>query len=359
MRSTILLSFLATLAPGCASAPTPSQTPAPARVLFVSDVGGVVHALGLEGGVPRTTLWTADLGEPLHFLALHPARPIVYALGDRDLHALAWDEDALELTALGRAPVGVRGTHVEVHPDGDRALVASYGGNAVVLLELGEAGEPGRVLHVLGGPDDAVFRRAHQVRVHAPSGAIHVPCLGADHVAHLALDAARTKLELRALAPTPEGAGPRHLDFHPTLPLAFALNELASSVTAFAIDADGALRPLGTTTTLPAGRTEFSRSSDVHVSPDGRWLFAVNREPLNDLVTFAIRADGALAPVGRVSTGGDHARTFAVDPAGGTLWVANTRSRAVTSFRVAEDGTLRATGEPWNGEHDLTCVLAR
>jgi 6-phosphogluconolactonase (cycloisomerase 2 family) len=352
----LLLSALLALG-ACASVAPP---PARAQQLFLATADGTARVLDLEHGSPAAVAARLETGEELAFLALHPALPVVYALGRERLHALAWDASRRSLTPLGALALGVRGTHLALDAAGRFAIVASYGDNAVVLVALDDRGVPGEVAQTLGGARDATFTKAHQVRVHPGTGAVHVPCLGSDHVATLALDARAGRLVLLSTARTPDGAGPRHLAYHPTLPRAYVLNERASSVTAFAVDAaSGALSALETTSTRPPGSDEGSRSSDVHVAPDGRFLFAVNREPLNDIVTFAIAADGTLAPRARASTGGDHARTFAVDPAGEHLWIANTRSQELTSFRIGRDGALTRLPGAWPVDALLNCVLAR
>lgn len=351
-----LLSLLC-ITVSCSTLPPPDAAP-PARHLFVSDLGGVVHVFDVSGAAPEK-VEAVEVGEPIRFLALHPETAVLYALGDSALHAFAIGDDGRSLTAAGSTPLGLRGTHVEIDLAGDRAYVASYGGAAVVLVELGAGGAPGEVLHVVGGKGDLVFDRAHQVRLHAPSGTIHVPCLGADHVAHLQLDATRTRLELHCMGATPEGAGPRHLDYHPGLERAYALNELQSSVTTFQVLDGGCLRPESTTTTLPPGSESASRSSDIHVGVGGEFLFAMNREPLNDLVVFALDEQGEPRYQGRMPTGGDHARTFALDPAGGRLWIASTRSAELLAVALDGPGRPRPLPPAWKGPDDLTCVLAR
>lgn len=345
----------------CRSPEATTSAPAPARHLFVSTHDGHVRTLALREGRIGDTVGDLDVGEPVRFLASHPTLPILYALGDEALTALAFDESRGALTPLGRGAVGVRGTHVTVHPAGSCALVASYGGHAVAVMPLDAAGVPGDASHTLGGTEEGGLRRAHQVRVHVPSGAVHVPCLGEDHVAHLAVSADGRTLTRVGVARTPAGAGPRHLDYAPAAPFAFALNELAGSITTFRVDdVSGALTPLGTVSTLPAGSREPSgRSSDIHVAQGGARLYAINREPFDDLVTFAIAADGTLREVARTPTGGVHARTFTVDGTGTHLWVGNTRSRSVTTFAARSDGKLEPLGDPWLAPADVSCVLAR
>lgn len=329
--------------------------------VFVSTHDGQVRALAVTEGRIGAAVAEVQLGEPARFLAFHPTLPVLYALGETQLFAYTWDAPAATLTPLGKGAVGGRGTHVTVHPTGRCALVASYGENSVSLLPLAADGQPEDVAQTLGKRDDGGLRRAHQVHVHAPTGTVYVPCLGEDHVAVLRLAEDARALSFIGTAKTPAGAGPRHLDYGPAGTHAYALNEVASSITQFQVDiATGALLPEATVTTLPIGFAEkTSRSSDIHVAPSGKFLFAVNREPLDDIVSFAIAADGRLREVARIATGGAHARTFAVDPAGGHVWVANTKSKDVTTFVARSDGSLVRLGEAFAADAEPSCILAR
>ena len=138
------------------------------------------------------------------------------------------------------------------------------------------------------------------------------------------------------------GSGPRHLAWHPSGTFLYALNELTSTVTAFHYDAGrGALESFQTITTLPAGFSGRNLAAEIAVSPDGRFLYASNRG--NDsLAVFRIAAaSGALAPAGRVATGGRAPRHFAIEPSGRWLLAANQDSDSVTVFRLDP-----ATGRP-------------
>jgi 6-phosphogluconolactonase len=333
----------------------------PATHLFVSTHDGRVRAVAVADGQIGTAVAEVELGEAARFLAFHPTLPVLYALGDSQLFAFTWDQSAATLTPLGKGAVGGRGTHVAVHTTGKCAIVASYGENSVSLLPLAADGKPENVAQTIGKGDDGGFRRAHQVHVHAPTGTVHVPCLGEDHVAVLRLADDGRSLNLIGTARTPAGAGPRHMDYSPEAPHAYALNEVGSSITHFRIEpATGALGPEASVTTLPLGFAEkTSRSSDIHVAPGGKFLFAVNREPLDDIVSFAIASDGRLREVARIATGGLHARTFAVDPSGSHVWLANTKSKDLTAFVARSDGSLARLGEAWAAGAEPSCVLAR
>jgi 6-phosphogluconolactonase len=141
------------------------------------------------------------------------------------------------------------------------------------------------------------------------------------------------------------GAGPRHLAFHPTLPLVFVSNELDSTVATLRLDAEsGKLSPLDARSTLPTGWTGTNYPADIHVAPSGRTLYVSNRGH-NSIAVFSVApATGALALEQVVSTSGAWPRNFSLDPTGGWLLVANQQSDSVVVFaRDRESGRLTPT----------------
>ena len=143
------------------------------------------------------------------------------------------------------------------------------------------------------------------------------------------------------------GAGPRHLAFHPTLPLVFVANELDSTLTTLRFDAErGTLSSLNTRSTIPVGLTGKNYPGDIHVAPSGRTLYVSNRGH-NSIAVFSIaESTGALALEQVMSTGGDWPRNFSLDPTGRWLLVANQRSGSIVVFaRNPETGLLTATRE--------------
>ena len=141
------------------------------------------------------------------------------------------------------------------------------------------------------------------------------------------------------------GAGPRHIAFHPTLPLVFVANELDSTVATLRFDpARGALSPQGTLSTLPAGWTGTNYPADIHVAASGRTLYVSNRGH-NSIAVFSVaESTGALALDQVVPTEGDWPRNFSLDPTGRWLLVANQRSDSVVVFgRDPDSGRLTPT----------------
>jgi 6-phosphogluconolactonase len=142
------------------------------------------------------------------------------------------------------------------------------------------------------------------------------------------------------------GSAPRHLAFHPSRPYAFVINEIASTLTSFAFDeASGAIREVNTVSTLPAGYSGRNSTADVHVHPNGKFVYGSNRG--NDSIAiFAVdEGTGKITPIGHQSTQGAVPRNFNLDPTGRLLLAANQNSDTIVAFAVdPTNGTLTPTG---------------
>jgi len=142
------------------------------------------------------------------------------------------------------------------------------------------------------------------------------------------------------------GAGPRHFAFHPTGKFGYVINELNSTVTAFAYNADqGTLSKLQDISTLPADFTGDNTTAEVFVSPDGRFLYGSNRGH-HSIVVFSIDPEsGKLNLVSHHSSQGEQPRNFGIDPTGSFLLAANQRTGNVVVFRIdRQSGKLSPTG---------------
>jgi 6-phosphogluconolactonase len=239
-----------------------------------------------------------------------------------------------------------------VHPSGKALLVANYDSGDVDLLPIlpdGSVQDPRAMDHHRGnGP------KPEQTTAHAhcfipdPSGRFAVAAdLGADRVFVYRVNVDdMTMVHVEASdVPLRPGAGPRHLAFHPSLPVLFVANELDSTLATFRWDAErGTLSPLDTCSTLPAGWTGANAVADVHVSSSGRHVYVSNRGH-NSIATFTVAASTGVPAIAEVvSCGGDWPRNFALDPAERWLLVANQRSGSVVVFaRDETTGRLSTT----------------
>ncbi len=142
------------------------------------------------------------------------------------------------------------------------------------------------------------------------------------------------------------GSGPRHFEFHPNQQFAYCIEELSGTVTAFRYTS-GVLDSFQTIFSYSKIQDEFN-SADIHISPDGRYLYASNRwENENTISIFSIDIEsGRLTLVGHQFTFGDHPRNFTLDPTGNFLIVANQVTNNIVVFkRDIKSGLLKRTGK--------------
>ncbi|MCL1666727.1 lactonase family protein [Elizabethkingia ursingii] len=175
---------------------------------------------------------------------------------------------------------------------------------------------------------------------------VFMPDLGADKIRAYQFDQDK-KEPLTELPSTKAvlGSGPRHFTFHPNGKLAYCIEEMGGAVSVYTYE-NGKLNILQRINTHSDQYKEGFESSDIHISPDGHYLYASNRGKENNIAIFSIQADGTLKTVGYQSTGGKHPRVFTIDPSGKFLIAANTGSgRAVVFKRNPETGLLRKTGK--------------
>src|SRR5437016_1735762 len=237
---------------------------------------------------------SVDAGANPSFLGTHPNGRCLYAVKELEQYngqptgavsAFAIAKDTGALTRLNEQPSGGGAPcFVSVDKSGRVALVANYAGGSLALLPIQANGALAPAAHVVQhtgkGPNAERQAAPHAHCILAdPSNRFALAAdLGADRVFVYHLD-----LEGRSLRHIEEGdavmrpgAGPRHLAFHPTLPLVFVANELDSTVATLRFDrACGALSPQGTRSTLPAGWTGGGTNypADIHVAANGRSLY--------------------------------------------------------------------------------------
>jgi 6-phosphogluconolactonase len=297
------------------------------------------------------------------FLAIHPNGRVLYAVNEVEQYneratgavsAFAIAGDTGALTKLGEEPSeGGAPCFVSVDGSGRVVLIANYVGGSVALLPIQSDGvlapATSVVKHAGSGPnaDRQSEPHAHCI-VADPSNRFALAAdLGADRVFvyRLDLDGKSLRHVEGGDAVMRAGAGPRHIAFHPTLPLVFVACELDSTVVSLRFEnARGALSPLETRSTVPAGWSGTNYPADIHIAPSGRTLYVSNRGH-NSLAVFSVaESTGALSLVQVVSTGGDWPRNFSLDPTGRWVLVANQRSNSIIVFgRDEESGKLTPT----------------
>ena len=215
----------------------------------------------------KSGLWThiqlvADLINP-SFLAFDRSREFLYAVhGDlSDISAFAIDRSTGKLTQISRQSTeGKNPVHLAIDPTNRFVVVANHITSTLALLPRKEDGSLGPVVDLVKlegriGPHrvEQPFAKPHQTEFDPSGKFIVVPDKGLDRVFTYRIDLDRGKLVLAAKpAEAREGSGPRHVAFHPKGRLAYVVNELDSTVTAFRFDPElGSLEPFQILSMLP------------------------------------------------------------------------------------------------------------
>lgn len=296
------------------------------------------------------------------FLAVSPDERYVYAVEEDsdpngtggNVSAFTFNKETGILTLINRqSSKGNHPCYVSVDKTGKWVAVGNYSsGNLSVfpVEQNGGLGLPVTTSHEGSGPDKARQSSAH---VHATffspdNRFLFVPDLGMDKLMIYAFDENNGKLSAArpAFAASEPGSGPRHICFNPAGSHAYLMEELSGTVVVYKYK-NGKFRRKQRISSMPAGDTSFAGSADIHVSPDGRFLYASNRAESNTIAIFSIdHNNGRLTLVGHQSTLGKTPRNFNFDPSGNFLLVANQNSNQVVVFKIdKQTGLLTDTGK--------------
>lgn len=316
----------------------------------------------VEGTLSEPEL-AAETASPA-FLAIHPNRRFLYAVGEAGqfegnpvgaVVAFAIDPKTGMLSELNKQLSGGRGPcHLVVDSAGRNVLVANYWAGTVAVLPIEPDGQlrpasalmqhEGRSVH----PRRQTAPHAHSVNLDPANQFAFVADLGLDKILVYRFSSEAGTLEPNdppAVNVVP-GAGPRHFAFHPNGRFAYVINELNSTITAFAYDSErGQLRTLHSVPTLPADFDGISTTAEVVVHPSGKFVYGSNRGH-DSIAEFRIdRETGRLTAIGHTPSGGKTPRNFAIDPPGRFALVQNMDSNSVLVFRIdPTSGALEPTG---------------
>jgi len=299
------------------------------------------------------------------FLAVHPNRRFLYVVNEiadyegrksGAVSAFAIDRGTGKLTFLNK--VSSRGAdpcYLVADKTGKSLLVANYSGGSVAVLpvlEDGRLGDASALVQHAGSsvnPERQQGPHAHSINLSPDNRFAIAADLGLDQLLVYRWDPAKGALAPNnpPFAKVNPGAGPRHLAFHPSGRFAYLINEMQSTVSAFAYDAArGILRELQTISTLPKDFAGDNTTAEVQVHPTGEFLYGSNRGH-DSIAVFAIDAGkGTLTPVDHVAMRGKTPRNFGIDPTGSYLLAANQDSDSILVFRIdPKTGRLTPTGQ--------------
>ncbi|CAH2932351.1 MAG: 3-carboxymuconate cyclase [uncultured Paraburkholderia sp.] len=342
--------------------------PAPADGVYDMQVG--TYTGGKSGGVhvyrfdtktgDATRVSVAQTVNP-SYLVVSRDRRFVYAVnelpGDNGpatqrggISAFRFDAASGQLTFLNKVSSdGNDPCYLSISPDGKYLLTANYSvaadpGGSFAVFPLQDDGQVGAsvltVHHEGGGPVKGRQDNSHlHSTVFSPDGHyLFAQDLGTDKLYSYrhTPDGSRGLFGPTDWRYTQEkaGTGPRHLVFGADGKHAYLTSELAGTVSTFDYN-DGKLTQVQTIPLVEPGFKGAVGGSAIHLSPDGRFLYASNRGDANDIVIFSVDpTNGHLKKIGHQSSLGKSPREFAIDPTGKWLIVGNQLSDTMYDVRI-------------------------
>jgi 6-phosphogluconolactonase len=306
------------------------------------------------------------------YLAFNSDKTLLYAVletfeynGEDGGGAAAFTVDPSgRLELINTRPTGGRAPCFVSVDSGSRFLFAAnyYGGNftAFPLGQGGSIGSPSAIINHEGhGPVRERQDAAHpHLSAFTPDEKyIFTVDLGIDQVQLYTLDMAQGSLheETELAVRLKPGSGPRHMEFIPDRRFAYIISELNSEVTVLKYDSDYKFEIIQYVSTVPPDYKEPNAPAALHISGDGRFLYASNRGH-DSIAVYRIGENGMLDLCGIYPSLGNWPRDFAIAPGGDFLLCANERSNTVTVFKLD-----RATGAPVPtgfsaGVHSPACI---
>jgi 6-phosphogluconolactonase len=285
------------------------------------------------------------------FLEIHPNRGYLYAVNEVQsfsgqagggVSAFSINPVSGELTLLNEQfSQGKDPCYISVEQTGRFALVANYTSGSVAMFPIqkdGRLGPASTVIRHSGSsvhPERQTGPHAHCILPDPTNRFAIVTDLGLDKLLIYRMDLERGKLHKHAEVDVQAGAGPRHLTFHPNSQYAYLINELNATLLGYRYHADsGMFEELQTVPALPEDFNGENLCADVHVSPNGKYLYASNRGH-DSIVCFLIdEKTGRLTYQSHTSTGGREPRNFAISPDGTFLLVANQKTNNIIIFKI-------------------------
>jgi 6-phosphogluconolactonase len=276
------------------------------------------------------------------------------------------DPDSGELKLIGEGPLAESFPYISLDRSGRFLFGASYGANLVSVNPVGADGRIGEPMQVV-----PTARNAHSIRADNSNRFVFAAHLGTDQVFQFLFDEKSGRLTANTppVLQLKQGTGPRHVVVAQDNRFIYLLNELTGTVTSLALDpSTGLLTELDSVSILPPdtklvpgmprgavgtpganqapGRNTDNDiwAADIHLSPNGRFLYASERTTSTIGTLRVDDASGKLVYVGSTQTE-KQPRGFNIDPTGQFVVVSGEKSDMLAVYSIqAESGALKSIG---------------
>ena len=312
------------------------------------------NTLWIVRATPRGEGLKLEVAEKVKFdfsgrvITAHPSKPLLY------------------VTATGGDPGKVPGAVVFLNKDGSyqkhrkinfndgacflsldkgnrHLLGVSYGNGRLNVYPLDDNGIPGKAVTTI----DEGKQQAHCILLPQDGKNIYIPYVKENlailQYAYNGETGRITPLDPKDAKP-PLGSGPRHMAYHPTLPMVYFSNEQGIGLSSYRREADGQLKVEQDISILPPGMSKIGLSaSDLLITPDGKFLFAGlrgHRQDFDRISRYRVLEDGkaeflGLTEADKIPWG------LTLSPDGKFILVSATNGASLTAYRISMDGDLK------------------
>jgi len=319
-------------------------------------------------------LQTVTEGNSPGFLAFSPNKDFLYSIygkgtlddGNGAVMSFKIDPFIGFLKKINEQSVGGKGpAHISIDPKGRFAYTANYGDASVTVFPINSDGSLAKasdfVKHTGSSinPQRQMRPYPHSSIPSADGKFLYVSDLGTDRImTYEVMNGGKLKPAVIPYVQVPAGSGPRHFKIHQNGNFAYSVDELSNTIVGFKVNKKtGALTIIERLSMLPEGYSEVTYASDVHFSPDGKFIYATNRGH-ESVVIYEVNAkNGKLRMVGHESTGGKHPRNFMISKSGEYVLVGNSNTDNVVIFnRDSKTGLLKPNGVQYTIPA-VTCLI--
>ena len=311
------------------------------------DTGIYMYAFNTISGALKKVSQVDHITNP-SFLTVSPNGRYLYACTDTKTpnagSVTAFRIDSLngKLSLLNKQPSGGENpVYLSVYKNNRFVVNGNYTGGSVSVFSTNADGSLNPYIQNIVFADSSVDKRQDKAHIHSTvfspaNDFVFLPDLGADKIRAFKFEANLAQPlvpEDNLVVHTIPGSGPRHFTFHPTGKFAYCIEEISGMVSAYTYH-QGKLDSIQRIFSY-AKKQEAYSGADIHVSPDGLFLYASNRDGTeNSLSVFAIdQSSGKLKVAGHQSTYGVHPRNFTIAPDGAFLLVANAMTNNIVVFK--------------------------
>ncbi|MEE2658474.1 MAG: lactonase family protein [Candidatus Latescibacterota bacterium] len=320
--------------------------------IFYGDVDintGAITIRGNAGGITSPSYLCLDSkGENLYAVS-----EVSDFEGSGALQSYSVDAASGSLTEMNRQPTGGPGgagpCHNTVEANDRYVLTANYGGGSCCIHPIQSDGSLGELTDFKQHEGSSVVEsrqqgpHGHSINMDPGNHFAFCADLGLDKVLIYELDFETGKLNEHGAATVTPGAGPRHFAFHPNRKFGYVINEIGNTITAYRYnETAGSLTQMQEISTIPDDFDGTTHTADIHLTPNGRYLYGSNRGH-DSIAAYSVDGKSGQLSLIQFESVPSTPRNFAIDPSGTWLLSGGQNTDEIASFRIENDGTLNRT----------------